>query len=390
MKKVFIVLIAVFVSSTKFTSLSAQLYDSLSTSVTYTADFFANTSGGFDTGIRYLDNIDIQIEYQRNDFTFFVYGLANQGSSISELSGDIQFVSNLEAENSWRLYEAWINVPITPVKSSLLLGLYDLNSEFDEIYNGLFFINSSKGIGADLALSGVTGPSIFPLTSLAARLKINLIPGITLKGAILDAVPSDPIDTKGTKVRIRDSEGSLMIGELTWYQRKKGGRSIDRGLIKDSPFRVAIGIWKYSNERIGWDGELHLDAGIYAFVEGKVYSEKQDRSQGLSLFGRFGAVNDEISRFESFIGTGLTYTVLFPRRNSDKFGLGASLPMNGEPFLESTGLDFADELIAEITYLWQLTDFFSLQFDAQYVANPNQAIDLEDAIIVGLRTSFSF
>lgn len=71
----------------------------------------------------------------------------------------------------------------------------------------------------------------------------------------------------------------------------------------------------------------------------------------------------------------------------DQFGIAASLPMNGDPYLQSTGLDFADEFIAEFTYLWQITDAFSLQLDAQYIANPNQDIDLDDAILIGLRTS---
>ncbi len=366
------------------------ILDSITTSVTYTSDIFANTTGGIDTGVRYLDNLDIEVESNWNDFTFFVYGLANQGGSISELVGDIQTVSNIEADNSWRIYEAWVNIPLNPIKSSLLVGLYDLNSEFDVINTGGLFLNSSHGIGPDLSSSGITGPSIFPVTSLAARLKVNLIPGVTLKGAIFDAVPSDPLDTQGTKVRIRESEGSLMIGEISWFKRPEGGQSIDRGVNEDSPFRIAAGLWKYSEERLGWDGELQLDAGFYAIAEARVYSEKGDQGQGLALFARFGATNDEINQFASYLGTGLTYTGLLPGRDMDQFGIAASLPMNGDPYLQSTGLDFADEFIAEITYLWQISGAFSLQLDAQYIANPNQDIDLDDAILVGLRTSIGF
>ncbi len=393
MKKVFIRILSISILlliSFPSAAQEGSIFDSLSTSVTYTSDLFANTTGGFGTGLRYFDNLDIEVESKWNDFTFFVYGLANQGGSISELAGDIQAASNIESENSWRIFEAWANIPINPIKSSLLVGLYDFNSEFDVINTGGLFINSSHGIGPDISSSGITGPSIFPLTSIAARLKVNLIPGITVKGAIFDAVPSDPTDTRGTKVRIRESEGSLMIGEISWYQRPEGGQSIDRGVNEDSPFRVAVGIWKYSEERIGWDGELQLDAGLYAIAEGRVYSESNDKNQGLSLFGRFGAVNDEINQFVNYFGTGLTYTGLLPGRDDDQFGLAVSLPLNGDPYLESTGEDFADELIGEITYLWQISEAFSLQFDAQYIANPNQSIDLEDAIIIGVRTSIGF
>ncbi len=393
MKKVFISFFAVLIALVISSDTKAQegsILDSLNTSVVYTSDFFANTTGGFNTGLRYFDNVDITVESNWNDFTFYVYGLANQGGSISELAGDIQSVSNIETENNWRLFEAWANIPIAPIKSSLLIGLYDMNTEFDVINTGQLFINSSQGIGPELYYSGTHGPSTFPFTTLGARLKINLIPGITLKGAILDAVPSDPADRKGTKVRIRESEGSLMIGEINWYKRPEAGQSIDRGVNENSPFRVALGIWKYSEERISWDGESQLDAGVYAFAEGKVFSEKLDSDQGLSLFGRVGAVNPEISRFSGYLGGGLSYTGLLPGRNEDQFGVAVSLPMNSDSYLEEIRDDLADELITELTYLIQLKESFSLQIDAQYIANPNQATDLEDAIIVGLRTSIGF
>ncbi|MGB0348201.1 MAG: carbohydrate porin [Balneolaceae bacterium] len=46
--------------------------------------------------------------------------------------------------------------------------------------------------------------------------------------------------------------------------------------------------------------------------------------------------------------------------------------------------------MGELTYLWKINKNLSLQFDAQYIANPNQAINLDDAIIVGLRTAIGF
>lgn len=322
--------------------------------------------------------------------TLFAYGLANQGGSISELSGDIQTVSNIETNNSWLIYEAWANIPITSIKSSLLVGLYDLNSEFDVINTGGLFLNSSHGIGPDFSSSGITGPSIFPITSLAARLKINLISGITLKAAILDAVPSDSKNITGTRVRIRESEGSLMIGEISWYQQQDAGQSTDRGVNEASPFRVVAGLWRYSEQRMGWDGDLELDAGFYVIAEARIYSEKLNADQGLSLFGRFGVGNDEINQFANYVGAGFVYSGLFAGRDVDQFGVAFSLPMNGDPYLENTGQFFADEFITEISYLWQISGAFSLQFDIQYIANPNQAVKLNDAIVVGLRSSIAF
>ena len=58
-------------------------------------------------------------------------------------------------------------------------------------------------------------------------------------------------------------------------------------------------------------------------------------------------------------------------RVKDQFRIAASLPINGDQYLKNFGFDFSDELIAEFTYLLNVTDKFSLQFDAKFMANPN-------------------
>jgi porin len=357
-------------------------------SASYTADVMGNVMGGFGTGIRYFDNLDLVVEGDFRQIDYLIYGLANQGGSISELAGDIQAVSNIETDNSWRLYEAWANIPLV-AKSSLLVGLYDINTEFDVINTGGLFLNSSHGIGPDFSSSGITGPSIFPLTSLAARFKTNLIPGITFKAAILDAVPSDPADTFGTKVRLRESEGVLTLTEFSFYKRDTRDPEASHGVNEDSPFRLVLGLWKYSEEREGWKGDSELDAGIYAIAEAKLTRERGDSDQGLSAFLRLGFTNAEINQFSRYYGGGITYTGLLKNRDVDQIGLAVSVPVNGNPYLEATGEDFDNELIAELTYLWNWKERISLQFDAQYVQNPNQAPGLDDALVIGVRTGIS-
>ncbi len=373
--------------------LSAQESDALenrlSAQVLYTADIFANATGGVDTGVRFMDNLDVLVKGEWDFVTLFLYGLANQGGNLSELTGDLQTASNIEAPNSFRLYEAWANFPIKPLKSSLLIGLYDLNSEFDITNTGSLFINSSHGIGAEFASSGRFGPSIFPYTSLAARLKVNLIPGISLKGAVFDGIPSDPADPSGTKVRLRSSDGSLMVGEIELFSPKSTA-STGRNVVTSSPFRIILGIWKYSEERIGWDGELQLDAGVYAMVEARVFKENGEDKQGLSLFARYGLTNKQVSRYEGYVGAGVVYDGIFPDRDADKMGIAFSLPMNSEAYLEAKNQELADELITEFTYQIAISSAFKVQLDAQYIKNPNKAPGIDDALVVGIRTIIGF
>lgn len=366
----------------------------LEASFTYTGDIFANVSGGLGTGVRYFDNIDAEVGFSGAGFGFYFYGLGNQGRSISELAGDIQAISNIESDNSWRVYEAWFDKQLPGINTSILAGLYDLNSEFDVVGSSQLFLNSSHGIGPDFSSSGVTGPSIFPLTSLSARLKIIPIKGLTLKAAILDAVPSDPANTLGTKIRIRSSEGYLVVSEISLSKMASSSSFLGRGINETSPYRFVIGGWRYSEKRIGWAGNMESDHGIYAILEATIFSEKKDPNQGLSAFLRTGFTNRDINRYNSYWGTGLNYTGLFAKRDSDQIGLAFSMPVNSDEFLkaaESGGDIYTDsEQIVELTYLFNISEIVSMQLDAQYVLNPNQAPDIDNALVIGLRTAFSF
>lgn len=360
----------------------------LESSFTYTSDIFANVDGGLETGVRYLDNIDVEVSFDIKNFSFYFYGLGNQGQSLSEIVGDVQKSSNIDTDNSWRLYEALIQKTLPQLKSSFLFGLYDLNSEFDVINTGGLFLNSSHGIGPDFSFSGVTGPSIFPLTSLTARLKVNPVKGVSIKIAALDAVPSDPKNTAGTSVFLREREGALLVSELSFSKFGDDSESLlERGVNENSPFRLVFGGWKYTEEREGWNGNPESDHGVYTFAEVSM-------NNGLSLFTRAGITNRDISRFNSYLGGGLSYRGLFKNRRNDLVGIAISVPMNSDEYIlaeERNGNDYSkSELTVEFTYLLTISDQASFQFDTQYIQNPNQAPGIDNAFIVGVRSTFSF
>lgn len=383
-----------FLSILLFTSYLANaqerkpFFRNVESGFTFTSDIFANVHGGLETGVRYMDNIDVEVGFEAKGFSFYVYGLGNQGKSISEMVGDVQVASNIDTENSWRLYEAWTHKILPSINSSILVGLYDLNSEFDVVNTGGLFLNSSHGIGPDFSSSGTTGPSIFPLTSLSARLKINPIKGVSLKFAVLDGVPSNPNNTSGTSVLLRESEGALLISEISFT--KFGNQSeklLDRGVNENTPFRLVFGGWKYTQERVGWLGELESDHGIYAIGE-------LSFANGFSFYGRTGATNRDINRYNYYLGAGLNYSGLIKNRPNDILGLAISLPINSDDFIfveGRNGNDFSEnETNIELTYLWVVSDYVSFQFDTQYIQNPNQAPGIEDAFIVGLRSVLGF
>src|SRR5436190_1308574 len=69
----------------------------------------------------------------------FVFALGTHGGAPSDLVGDVQGVSNLEAPPALRLEEAWLQQNLLDNRLSWLVGRYDLNTEFYRLQSGALF-----------------------------------------------------------------------------------------------------------------------------------------------------------------------------------------------------------------------------------------------------------
>lgn len=105
----------------------------------YTADAWRNAHGGLRTGGAYLDNLDLTLSVDGErawgvrGLSAYAYLLRNNSARFSErYVGDAMTVSNIDAPEATRLYEAWMEWAMGTARPlSLRFGLYDLNSEFD-------------------------------------------------------------------------------------------------------------------------------------------------------------------------------------------------------------------------------------------------------------------
>ncbi len=210
----------------------------------YTGETFSNI-GGIRQKTVYLDNAALRLSLDGNvllgwpGMRLFVHGLGNQGGDPSRYIGDAQIVSNIEAFDTWRLYEAWVEQQLFEEKLSLLAGLYDLSSEFDFIRTAQLFLHSSFGTGPEFSLSGKSGPSIFPTTALGFRVRVQPAPHIYVQTAIMDGVPGDPQDPEGTQIILDSDDGLLVATEMAYLVGGEETSPVPYG-------KYALGGWAYS------------------------------------------------------------------------------------------------------------------------------------------------
>ncbi len=305
----------------------------------------------------------------------------------SRLIGDAQTVSNIEADSQLRLYEMWMERSFgRSAGHSLRFGLYDLNSEFDSIETAHLFLNSSHGIGPEIAQTGLNGPSIFPVTSLGARVQWSFSPQWFGRVALLDGVPGDPSDPRHNRIRFGAHDGLLAITELGYSGLRL--------------HKLAVGAWSYTerfDEIAAVDAEeperTRGNRGFYALAEGQLYAEEDDSSQGLNAFVRVGSANEHINRFEDYAGAGFVYTGAVPQRPADQFGIAIASVGNGGVYRTVQLVDGAStdsrETVVEMSYRFGVTDWLTLQTSVQHIHNPDTNPGLQDALACAIRFELS-
>jgi len=346
---------------------------------TYTGEVMSNASGGVKRGTRYLDNFDLVFEADMealvgwNGAQVHVYGLYNNGHSISDLVGDTQAVSNIETGTSaLRLYEAWVDQKIGE-HVSLRAGLYDLNSEFDALDAAGLFVSSPHGIGTDFAQSGQNGPSIFPSTSLAARLAVSPAKGWTVRAAVLDGVPGNPAHPGRTAVKLGHGDGALLVGEV---EAPLGGG------------KLLLGHWRYTADFDRNDGNGAGDGNGGTYVRAEVpLIERSGRK--VDAFARLGTASGRYNMFDRFASGGLKFSGWIPGREEDEFGIAVAAAFTSDSWRAATGAS-SSEVAVEATYRAQVAPWLAVQPNIHYIHRPSADRAIADALVIGLRAEVSF
>lgn len=347
----------------------------VSLDVLYTAEIWSAARGAATSEARYLDNLDVIFGADLDKGLGWigaravVHGIYNNGASLTALSGDVQTISSIETGiEAVRLYEAYIEQSFG--NASLKVGLQEINFDFDVLESANLFVQAAQGLGSDLALSSVSGPSTFPLTSFGARFEADLTEQITVRVAILDGVPGDLDNPKRTTVQLGGGDGALILAELETV--------IPNG-------KILLGHWRYTKAFDRFDSTIAGgNAGYYLRAERQLFGGGANSNGDLTGFVRLGISNAQTNAYNRFVGAGLVYTGALPKRPDDQFGIAVASAITSAPFRMQSGARGAETAI-ELTYRTQISKFFAIQPDIQYIFNPSASPTRANVLAVGLR-----
>ena len=345
-------------------------------SVIYSSDFLSNRNGGKESGSAYLDFATIELRHQidfakEQKLNLFVSGIYANGAEFSTTkSGDIQGASGIETGvNLKRVHEAYVQ--LSNKSHSMLLGLYDTNTEFDVLDSANLFVNAAYGMGNTLGSSGTNGPSTYPFPGLSIRYQYRN-EDLSFRFVITDGVPGDSQHPDATGLNLSSSEGYLNIAELEY-------------LSDDTKW--LIGTWQYSRNTLRDDlPNTQSNTGLYLRVE-----HQFKELEGLTGFARLGSGSEQLNAFSRFYSAGLVKTGLLSTRPDDAIGIAFAYAEGSSDFdlTENMTALTNGELNIELTYLMKVTEYLSVQPTYQWIDNPSGQ-DISTAQIIGLRTILSF
>lgn len=351
----------------------------------YRTDQAANLRGGMESRKGAIQNLDLQLSIDAGAFIgwtggrVFVHYLANDGGTISRWVGDAQMISNLESPRLNKFYQAWIEQGLFDNALSILCGLYDLNSEFYVTDAAALFLNGSHGIGKELSQAGLNGPSIFPNTGGALRVK-GAVDGFYLQAAALDGRPGNDDDPCAASFAWCPDQGILLIAE--------GGTEV-AGSDKSLYRKFAGGAWCFPHS----NQHPMNNRGFYLTAEQEVYREEGTESQGLTVFSRVGFADAVLNEYHYHLGIGFVYAGLLPGREEDRLGLAIAHAHHSDVFLARAEAEevhlLEAETSVEVTYRVQLSPWLILQPDIQYVIHPSGDPGIPNATVAGARIEVS-
>lgn len=384
----------------------------------YTGEALGNVSGGWQRGAIYEGLLELGLDLDSAKLGLWENGLVHissiypHGSGLSEkYVGDLMGLSNIDAYDSIRLYDCWFQQTFLDGKFSLRVGQLLADEEFALTDSQENFIHSAFGWPAFISGNAVnTGPAFYVATP-GLRLRVQPNENFFLQTAVFDGDSFDSpigdphVNSSGTHFHLSDDQGVFWLSEFG-YRLNPGSKEKLDGQYK-------VGFWLHTGDFLSnfhdRNGDPFIVTGLEPFHHSENYGgflvaeqtlwRKEERK--VSIFGRFGASPPDRSLFEWVFNGGLTMNGPFPRRTDDQLGVGFAYAKLSRDIEKTERLDARmngvrydgfshHESVLEVFYNAQLTKWWTIQPDLQWIFDPGGNSGAPDALVIGVRTSVVF
>jgi porin len=406
-----------------------------------TSEVLGNVTGGAKQGAAYdgLTQMLLQLDTKRAfgwyGGTFNVSALQIHGNNLSESNLlTLQTASGIEADRATRLWELWYDQKfLEEDRLDIKIGQQSLDQEFIVSQNASYFINTMFGWPMLPSADLPGGGPAYPLSALGVRLRARPIDPLTFLVGVFNGSPvsnnsfnsGDPQVQNPSGTSFPLNGGALVIAEMQYSYPSLGtmlyagqseplartyklGFYYDTESFADQQFDTS-GVSLANPASNGLPMSHRGNYGIYAVADQLVWVDPREGDRTINLFARvMGAPQADRNLITFSMNAGLTFHEPFLHRDDDTFGIGmgfakvsgsaAALDKATAFYTDSYVPTRGTETYVEITYQYQVTPWWQLQPDIQYVftpgggiANPNAPTQrVGNELVLGLRTNVLF
>ena len=412
--------------------------------VTETSEVLGNATGGVRQGAAYdgLTTATLQFDTLRAfgmaGGLFNASALQIHGRNLSAKNLDtLQTASGIEANRATRLWELWYQQSFDNGAFDIKVGQQSLDQEFIGSTGSALFVNTMMGWPLVPSVDLYAGGPAYPLSSLGARIRGQIVPNVTgLLGVYDDNPPGGPFandsQTRGAEAsgtRFNLKTGALIIGELQYAYNQPSTGDLIHEENKGLPGTYKLGFWydtaSFPDQRIDDTGLPLNDPNssgnpamrrgnfsVYGVFDQVIYRPDPTEPRAVGIFARVMGAPTDRNLVSFSLNSGITLKAPFEGRDNDTVGLGVGYGRlsNGARANDRDAAAAAAaagnylpvrsaETFIEATYQYQVAPWWQIQPDFQYVFKPSAAQitdptnpfrPVRDEAVFGIRTNITF
>ncbi len=356
----------------------------------YACDTFCVARGGSQTrgAIKYIGNLDLIFNFDTEKLgaweggRFFLYLESVHGQTLSpHYVKDFEFYDEYEPFPRLgpvtQVTEYWLEQKVGD-KLTFKIGKQDANRDFIYPEYGVDYINSS------FSLIPTILPPTYPNCGLGLAAFYQASDLLMLRAGVYD----------GSFFVGQNSGGQWGFSTLGEFGAMSLFEAQLRPLWREGrlPGNYRFGGWYHTGnfqESAAAPGvTLKTNHGLYVSIDQMLYRENpadEDDLQGLGLFAQYGYAPYDRNTLEDYVGGGLAYRGLLPRRDEDICGVGVGQCFFSRSLAAAEGK--TTETSIEVFYKIHVKHWLRLQPEMQFIAKPDG--NGRDALVVGLRAEIA-
>lgn len=378
---------------------------------TYVAEPAFNPSGGLQRGATYLHNValsglfhlDELIGLPHSDFLVTFSQRSGRGLTQDKIGNAISVQQIYGGGETYRLVQLRMKHHLFEDRFTLSYGRLTATADFlTSPFYCAFVNNGICGQPPAPFFNMPGGITAYPQGTWGAVADLKLPKETYVKFGLYDGDPNvgDDVSQHGANFSF-GRNGVLMLAELGWKPKEgffglPGRYSLGGYYHSDHEPDVARDVLNGNRFLTGLPALEHdSQEGYYLLFEQMLHRHAGRPETGLNAFITFVASpNETKSVIPYFLNGGLVYQGLIPSRPNDKLALGgyyASYSSDLRNAQREAGLAPQHaETDLELNYQVQVTPFFYVRPNIQYVIQPNGQTNIENALVLGAEVGLTF